>query len=133
MSLRNANAENISDSLVAKNTSRFNYGELDMAFTLGSKLMFTEYKRSVIAPSTDAWQANNMVENNVFAPQGKNNLTSFFSQMKFEYDIYTLNFNLNYVDYNIKGINQRVLAVMHVSLKVQWILIAMIEIGSREC
>ncbi len=103
MSLRNANAENISDSLMAKNTSRFNYGELDMAFTLGSKLMFTEYKRSVIAPSTDAWQANNMVEYNVFAPQGKNNLTSFFSQMKFEYDIYTLDLNLNYVDYNIKG------------------------------
>ncbi|OAT46380.1 putative TonB-dependent hemin receptor [Proteus hauseri ATCC 700826] len=103
MSLRNANAENISNSLVAKNTSRFNYGELDMALTLGSKLMSTEYKRSVIAPSTDPWQANNMVESNPFAPQGKNNLTSFFSQMKFEYDIYTFDLNLNYVDYNIKG------------------------------
>ncbi|MEY0450424.1 TonB-dependent receptor [Proteus terrae] len=103
MSLRNANAKNTSDSLVVKNTSRFNYGEIDMALTLGSKLMSTEYKRSVIAPSTDPWQANNMVENNTFAPQGKNDLTSFFSQMKFEYDIYTLDLNLNYVDYNIKG------------------------------
>ena len=103
MSLREANAENISNSLVAKNTSRFNYGELDMALTLGSKLMSTEYKRSVIAPSDSSWQANNLVENNPFAPQGKNNLTSFFSQTKFEYDIYTLDLNLNYVDYNIKG------------------------------
>nr|WP_286145834.1 TonB-dependent receptor [Shigella sp. FC1967] len=103
VSLREANAKNISDSLVAKNTSRFNYGELDMALTLGSKLMSTEYKRSVIAPSTDLWQSQNMVEYNTFAPQGKNDLTSFFSQMKFEYDIYTLDLNLNYVDYHIKG------------------------------
>lgn len=103
MSLRNATAENISNSLVVKNTSHFNYGELDMGLTLGTKLMSIEYKRSVIAPSTDPWQAKNMVEYNVFAPQGKNNLTSFFSQMKFEYDIYTLDLNLNYVDYNIKG------------------------------
>ncbi|MEZ2792835.1 TonB-dependent receptor [Proteus terrae] len=103
VSLREANAKNISDSLVAKNTSRFNYGELDMALTLGSKLMSTEYKRSVIAPSTDPWQSQNMVEYNSFAPQGKNDLTSFFSQMKFEYDIYTLDLNLNYVDYHIKG------------------------------
>ncbi|MEX5896742.1 hypothetical protein AB6H17_08370 [Proteus vulgaris] len=42
MSLRNANAKNISDSLVVKNTSRFNYGEMDMALTLGSKLMSTD-------------------------------------------------------------------------------------------
>ncbi|OAT37410.1 TonB-dependent receptor [Proteus myxofaciens] len=103
VSLREANAENISDALVAKNTSRFNAGELDMALTLGSKLMSTEYKRSVIAPSIDPQQSINMVEYNPFAPQGKNDLTSFFSQMKFEYDIYTLDLNLNYVDYHIKG------------------------------
>lgn len=103
VSLREANAENISDALVAKNTSRFNAGKLDMALTLGSKLMSTEYKRSVIAPSIDPQQSINMVEYNPFAPQGKNDLTSFFSQMKFEYDIYTLDLNLNYVDYHIKG------------------------------
>ena len=44
-----------------------------MALTLGpKKLMSTEYKRSVIAPSTDpAWQSQKIWLNIPFAPQGK--------------------------------------------------------------
>lgn len=103
MALREGNAKNTSNALVIKNTSRFNYNELDIALTLGSKLMETEYKRSVTSPSDDPWQSANMIKYNAFAPQGKNELSSLFSQIKFEYDIYTLNLNLNYVDYHIKG------------------------------
>ena len=51
MSLRNGHAKNISNALVAKNTSRFNYHQLDMAPTLGTKLMSIDYNREVTAPS----------------------------------------------------------------------------------
>lgn len=55
-----------------------NYHELDMALTLGTKLMSIDYNREVTAPSSDPWQSQNMIEYNVFAPQGKNDISSLF-------------------------------------------------------
>ena len=35
--------------------------------------------------------------------KAKNDISSLFHKIKFEYDIYTLALNLNYTDYHIKG------------------------------
>lgn len=41
--------------------------------------------------------------NNPFAPSGKQDIASLYTQFEAKYDIYTAVFDLNYLNYNVKG------------------------------
>ncbi|MDX8000049.1 TonB-dependent receptor [Xenorhabdus sp. Reich] len=94
-------SHNKSNAINVKNTSRFNYGDTDFAFTLGSKLMHTEYKKKTLI----GVGADNTVkeENNQFSPGGEQNIASIYSRLKIEHGIYTADLGLNYLDYSLKG------------------------------
>ncbi|MDR0219095.1 MAG: TonB-dependent receptor [Enterobacteriaceae bacterium] len=100
--LGGSETNNKSDAINIKNTSRFNYGDTDFAFTLGGKLMHTEYKKNTFG----GFGANvNTLkqEDNQFSPAGKQDITSIYSRLKIEHSIYTVDLGLNYLDYNLKG------------------------------
>ncbi|MEX0446132.1 TonB-dependent receptor [Xenorhabdus sp. SGI246] len=99
--LGGSESHNKSDAIDIKNTSRFNYGDTDFAFTLGSKLMHTEYKKKVfIGLGTENTVKK---EDNQFSPGGKQDITSIYSRFKIEHGIYTADLGLNYLDYSLKG------------------------------
>ncbi|MBD2804340.1 TonB-dependent receptor [Xenorhabdus sp. 42] len=102
--LGKSESKNKSDAIDIKNTSRFNYGETDFAFTLGSKLMSTNYSKTISTNAKDAKKDGEIKENNVFSPSGKQDISSVYSSMKIEHGIYTANLGFNYLNYNVKGL-----------------------------
>ncbi|MBD2791709.1 TonB-dependent receptor domain-containing protein [Xenorhabdus szentirmaii] len=99
--LGKAESHNKSHAIDIKNTSRFNYGDTDFSFTLGSKLMQTEYKKKTgidLGPDETSTE-----DSNVFSPSGKQDIASIYSDFKIEHGIYTVNLGLNYLDYSLKG------------------------------
>ncbi|OTA18881.1 putative TonB-denpendent outer membrane receptor [Xenorhabdus beddingii] len=97
-------AKNKSNSINIKNTSRFNYGDTDFAFTLGGKWMRTEYSKEIKTRSKNEKEDMQIKENNAFAPSGKQDITSIYGGLKIERSIYTANLGLNYLDYSVKGL-----------------------------
>ncbi|WP_232508805.1 TonB-dependent receptor domain-containing protein [Xenorhabdus nematophila] len=95
-------SHNKSNAINIKNTSRFNYGNTDFAFTLGSKLMRTEYKKKTLIGVGDDNTVNE--EDNAFSPAGMQDITSIYSRLKIEHGIYTADLGLNYLDYSLKGV-----------------------------
>ncbi|PHM31232.1 TonB-dependent receptor domain-containing protein [Xenorhabdus innexi] len=102
--LGRSEAKNKSDAIDIKNISRFNYGDTDFAFTLGSKLMSTDYQKKIDTSSDDEKLDEQIRENNVFSPSGKQNISSVYTSMKIERGIYTANFGVNYLNYSVKGV-----------------------------
>ncbi|MDE9496758.1 TonB-dependent receptor [Xenorhabdus bovienii] len=102
--LSRSESRNKSDAIDIKNTSRFNYGDTDFAFTLGSKLMRNEYRKRTGIDFGDGQEYVSTEENNVFSPSGKQNTTSIYSKLKVEHGIYTADLGLNYLDSSLKGI-----------------------------
>ncbi|WP_047684247.1 MULTISPECIES: TonB-dependent receptor domain-containing protein [Xenorhabdus] len=94
-------SHNKSDAIDIKNTSRFNYGDTDFAFTLGSKLMHSEYKRKTGIGLSGEYKSSE--KRNPFSPSGKQDIKSIYSQLKIENGIYTANLGLSYLDSSIKG------------------------------
>ncbi|MDX7988094.1 TonB-dependent receptor [Xenorhabdus sp. 12] len=92
-----------SNSIDIKNTSRFNYGNTDFSFTLGSKWMHTEYRKSIDVSTGDIIRDKQIAENNMFSPSGKQDIGSIYSKLKIERDIYTADLGLNYLNYSVKG------------------------------
>ncbi|MBD1227231.1 TonB-dependent receptor domain-containing protein [Xenorhabdus griffiniae] len=101
--LGKSEAKSQSDSINIRNTSRFNYGGTDFAFTLGSKWMRTEYRKKIDTSSDDKKSDSEIRINNGFAPSGKQDITSIYSRLKIERGIYTADLGLNYLDYSVKG------------------------------
>ncbi|MDX7992402.1 TonB-dependent receptor domain-containing protein [Xenorhabdus littoralis] len=93
-----------SDAIDIKNTSRFNYGDVDFAFTLGSKWMHTEYRKNIDIRLDDKTLNEQINENNLFAPSGKQDIASIYSKLKIERDIYTADLGVNYLSYSVKGL-----------------------------
>ncbi|WP_420919538.1 TonB-dependent receptor domain-containing protein [Xenorhabdus bovienii] len=102
--LSKSESKNKSNSIDVNNTSRFNYGDTDFAFTLGSKLMRTEYRKKTTTELSREKDDYDAQENNPFAPSGKQDITSLYSKIKIEHGIYTTELGLNYLDYSVKGI-----------------------------
>ncbi|MGJ0577511.1 TonB-dependent receptor domain-containing protein [Xenorhabdus bovienii] len=98
--LGESESKNKSNAIDISNTSRFNYGDTDFSFTLGSKLMHTQYNRKI---STVKLKNVGSEEYVAFTPAGKQNITSFYSSLKIEHGIYIANFGVNYLDYSMKG------------------------------
>lgn len=96
--LKDAESENKSDSINISNTSRFSYGEMDFKWQLGSKLMKTKYQK-ITQPVEDP----NTVIYNPFSPSGTQDIASLYTQFEAQYDIYTATFDLNYLNYRVKG------------------------------
>ncbi|WP_340608637.1 TonB-dependent receptor domain-containing protein [Xenorhabdus bharatensis] len=99
--LGGSESHNKSAAINIKNTSRFNYGNTDFAFTLGSKFMNTEYnKKTFIGLGAE----NTVKEEDIqFSPNGKQYINSIYSRLKIEHGIYTADLGVNYLNYNIKG------------------------------
>ncbi len=97
-------SKNKSDSVNISNTSRFNYGDTDVSFTLGSKWILTEFRKEIGKSSEDEKQDRDMRENNAFASRGKQNISSIYSRLKIERGIYSADLGLNYLDYRVKGL-----------------------------
>ncbi|MCG3462858.1 TonB-dependent receptor [Xenorhabdus bovienii] len=102
--LGESESKNKSNSIDVNNTSRFNYGDTDFAFTLGSKWMNTGYRKKISTEIEDKKVAGEAIENNGFAPSGKQDIASIYSRLKIEHGIYTADLALNYMDYSVKGI-----------------------------
>ncbi|MBD2809656.1 TonB-dependent receptor [Xenorhabdus sp. Vera] len=98
--LGSSQSKNKSNAIDISNTSRFNYGETDFSFTLGSKLMHTQYNRKT---STVRLENLGTEEYVAFAPTGKQDITSLYSSLKIEHGIYTADFGINYLDYSLRG------------------------------
>lgn len=95
---KNAIAENKSDSINLSNTSHFSYGDIDYQWQVGSKLMKVKYQKTV--PHVE--DINTQIRN-PFAPSGTQEIASVYTQFDAKYDIYTAIFDLNYLNYNVKG------------------------------
>ncbi|CAK7058149.1 MULTISPECIES: TonB-dependent receptor [unclassified Providencia] len=96
--LRQGKSKNIGDGLNLSNTSRFSYGDVDFQWKVGSKLSKTKYERevsSVIDQDT--------LNYNPFSPSGSLDLASAYTQLEAKYGIYTAIFDLNYMNYHLKG------------------------------
>lgn len=102
--LGKSEAKGKSDSIDISNTSRFNYGDTDFSFTLGSKWMRTEYSKNIDKSSEDEKTDGEIREHNVFAPSGKQDISSIYSKLKIEHGIYAADLGLNYLDYSVKGL-----------------------------
>ncbi|MCC8381804.1 TonB-dependent receptor domain-containing protein [Xenorhabdus sp. PB30.3] len=102
--LGGSESHNKSGAINIKNTSRFNYGDIDFALTLGSKLMRNEYIKKTGVDLGDEYQRTE--DDNIFSPSGKQNITSIYSRFKIEHGIYTADLGLNYLDSSLKGIKQ---------------------------
>ncbi|WP_265504994.1 TonB-dependent receptor domain-containing protein, partial [Providencia rustigianii] len=96
--LKNAESENKSDSINLSNTSHFSYGDADFKWQLGSKLMKTKYQK-ITQPVEDP----NTIIYNPFSPSGTQDIASLYTQFEAKYDIYTATFDLNYLNYRVKG------------------------------
>ncbi|BET97180.1 TonB-dependent receptor [Xenorhabdus sp. TCT-1] len=101
--LGKSEANSQSDSINVSNTSRFNYGGTDFAFTLGSKWVRTEYRKKIDTNSGNEKTEAQIQENNGFSPSGKQDIASIYGGLKIERGIYTANLGLNYLDYSVKG------------------------------
>ncbi|MEQ1962164.1 TonB-dependent receptor [Xenorhabdus khoisanae] len=102
--LGKSEAKGKSDSINISNTSRFNHGDTDFSFTLGSKWMRTEYSKNIDKSSEDEKTDGEIREHNVFAPSGKQDISSIYSKLKIEHGIYVADLGLNYLDYSVKGL-----------------------------
>ncbi|PHM68817.1 TonB-dependent receptor domain-containing protein [Xenorhabdus sp. KJ12.1] len=94
-------SHNKSDAIDIKNTSRFNYVDTDFSFTLGSKLMKSEYNKKTGIDLSD--EIPSTEENNHFSPNGNQNIKSIYSRLKIERGIYTADLGLSYLDSSLKG------------------------------
>ncbi|NIH22556.1 TonB-dependent receptor domain-containing protein [Providencia heimbachae] len=96
--LREGGAKNTADGLNLSNTSRFSYGDIDFQWKVGSKLSKTKYEKTVTSVID-----NNTLTYNAFSPEGTLDLASGYTQLEAKYDIYTAVFDLNYIQYRLKG------------------------------
>lgn len=86
---------NRSDAITLSNTSRFSVSDFDFAWQWGGKLMNTQYKR--------AFDNSAEKTSNTFAPAGKQKVSSIFTGLTINKDIYQLDLNLNYSDFRVSG------------------------------
>lgn len=87
---------NKSNALDVSNTSRFKMGEeLFAAFQFGGKLMDTRYSRSFVQDTE--------TDRNAFAPSGKQKISSLYTGLTLNKDIYELALNLNYTRSQVEG------------------------------
>lgn len=87
---------NKSNALDVSNTSRFKMADDVFAvFQFGGKLMDTRYSRSFVQ--------DNETERNAFAPSGKQKISSLYTGLALNKDIYELALNLNYTRSQLSG------------------------------
>ncbi|WP_213716285.1 TonB-dependent receptor domain-containing protein, partial [Cedecea lapagei] len=96
-------AQNRSDALDINNTSRFSLGDNDLAFTLGSKLMRTRYTRLINAAAGDEKTNQEAIENNPFAPSGRQDISALYTGLQVTRGIWQADLNLNYTRNRITG------------------------------
>ncbi|MFB5077764.1 TonB-dependent receptor domain-containing protein [Raoultella sp. C349492] len=87
---------NKSNAIDISNTSRFKMSEdLFTVFQVGGKLMDTRYTRRFVQ--------NTETDHNAFAPAGKQKISSLYSSLTLNKDIYQLDLNLNYTRSQVTG------------------------------
>jgi len=86
---------NRSNAITLTNTSRFSLSDYDFSWQLGGKLMDTRYER--------LFDNSDEKTHNTFAPAGKQKVTSVFTGLTINKDIYQLDLNLNYSDFRVRG------------------------------
>ena len=92
----NASSTNKSNALDISNNSRFKIADDIFAdFQLGGKLMDTRYTRSFIEATE--------TKGNAFAPAGKQKISSLYTGLTLNKDIYELALNLNYTRSQVQG------------------------------
>ncbi len=92
----NSSLTNKSNAIDMSNTSRFKLADdLDATFLFGGKLMDTRYSRSFIQ--------DNETDRNAFAPAGKQKISSLYTGLTLNKDIYELDLNLNYTRSQVQG------------------------------
>ncbi|CAI2788261.1 Probable TonB-dependent receptor NMB1497 precursor [Serratia grimesii] len=99
----NTNSENRSDALDINNTSRFSLLNTDVAFSYGGKIMHNRYTKHVESAIEDEQTAQESIENNTFAPSGDQRITSLYTGLQLNRDIYQLDLNLNYSSNKLTG------------------------------
>lgn len=92
----NSSTTNKSNAIDINNTSRFKLADdLYSTFQVGGKLMDTRYSRSFVQ-STET-------DRNAFAPAGKQKISSLYTGLTLNKDIYELDLNLNYTRSQVEG------------------------------
>lgn len=92
----NSSLTNKSNAIDISNTSRFKLAEdVDATFLFGGKVMDTRYSRSFIQETE--------TDRNAFAPAGKQKISSLYTGLTLNKDIYELDLNLNYTRSQVQG------------------------------
>ncbi|MDN0087471.1 TonB-dependent receptor [Yersinia nurmii] len=99
----NSSAKNSSDAIDINNVSRFSYADTDFSVKIGGKLMNTEYYKHIETTEPDNKTAGEILENNVFAPGGRQDISSLYTGLQINRGIYQANFDLNYTAAKLKG------------------------------
>jgi hemoglobin/transferrin/lactoferrin receptor protein len=99
----NTSAQNRSNALDVNNTSRFSWRENDFSMMFGGKLMKTKYSKIINSSIANENTAEEAIENNTFAPQGEQDISSIYGGLKINRGIFEADFNLNYTNSKIKG------------------------------
>ncbi|UJB31650.1 TonB-dependent receptor domain-containing protein [Chromobacterium sp. Beijing] len=106
-SFYNSSTDNIGDALEARNSSRFSLAGGDATLSVGGKWMrnrFTRNVNSMVQSTDDNPDANQQaIENNIFAPAGRQEIRSLFTGLEFRRGIYTLQADLNYSRFALSG------------------------------
>lgn len=92
----NSSLTNKSNAIDISNTSRFKLADdVDATFLFGGKVMNTRYSRSFIQETE--------TDRNAFAPAGKQKISSLYTGLTLNKDIYELDLNLNYTRSQVQG------------------------------
>lgn len=97
--LEDATTKNRMWMLDFNNTSRFEAGELATSFTYGVNLMRNKYSRHL----PENVNLDGAIRNAAFGPAGTQNIDSFYLDSEFKYGIATLNADIHYSRYQLKG------------------------------
>lgn len=92
----NLKTENETLTLKLDNTVKFNIGAIEASSKFGINYLDTEYKNSMDMNLPGATSTP-------FQPKGKQKITTLFLDNSFNYDIFTLDTNLNLQKWNLKG------------------------------
>ncbi|MCD4503125.1 TonB-dependent receptor [Chromobacterium piscinae] len=99
----NTSTENVNDSLSVDNASRFDLWGGDATLRTGAKWQRNRFVRNVFSDIDDPETAQQAIENNPFAPAGKQEMRSLFASLDYRYGIFNVVGGFNYTRFELGG------------------------------